>query len=202
VTFLEALATNRPMRRRSWWKRDPAGPGDRWLAMTIDGGWTWRDGSPAAEPQRPEYLCDDWEVAATESDRLALYFGYGAGGHFLRGPRLDSLDPEHDYPGFPWTAALLDTGLLKNGKVPDEPDGRVWWTCGGTPDLWHAFYWWDRSGDKRAACNSGFYVRGFAFEEREAAFAYACECWPKIVARQIHPLVLQPRRAYVVGALR
>jgi hypothetical protein len=108
-------------------------------------------------------------------DKLALYFGYGRGGHFLRGPLRDTLDPQQEYPGFPWSIGSLDCGLLKNGKVPDAPDGRVHWTCGGKPVLWHAFFWWDRSGDKRGASNSGFYVRGF---------------WPKVVERQRFPLVL------------
>ena len=124
-------------------------------------------------------------------NKLALYFGYGSGGHFLRGLRNDSLDPQDDCPGFPWTIGLLDTGLLKNGKVPDEPDGRVFWTCGKGDPLWFAFYWWDRSGDPRPACNSGFYVNGFALDERHAAFDFACAAWPAVVARQRHPLVLQ-----------
>lgn len=63
MTFLEALATGRPMRRKAWWKHMPGGPGDRWLVMDDDGEWTWQDGSPANPPMRPEYLCDDWEVA-------------------------------------------------------------------------------------------------------------------------------------------
>jgi hypothetical protein len=122
-------------------------------------------------------------------NKLALYFGYGSGGHFLRGLSRDTLDPQRDCPGFPWKIEHLDTGLLKNRKVPDDPDGRVHWTCGGTPDLWFAFFWWDRSGDKRGASNSGFYVRGF--DSARDAFAYACEQWPDVVARQAFPLVLE-----------
>lgn len=130
--------------------------------------------------------------------RLALYFGYSRapGGHWLRGlpgPHSDSLDPQRDIPGFPWGPGLMDGGLLVNGKVQDLPDGRVWWTCGGVRVLWHAFCWWDRSGDSRPASNSGFYVRGFEIDDREAAFAYACAAWDAVVARQAHPLVLQPR---------
>lgn len=127
------------------------------------------------------------------SEKIALYFGYGSGGHFLRGGRQSSLDPARDHPGFPWTINLLDTGLLKNGKIPDEPDGRVFSTAGGKPDLWIAFYWWDRSGDKRGASNSGFYVRGFEWADRAAAFAFAKEAWPAVVARQKFPLVLVER---------
>src|SRR5512143_3294197 len=102
--------------------------------------------------------------------KRALYFGCADScGHYLHG--FDhfrrSLDPQRDCPGFPWTIEHLDTGLLKNGKIPDSPDGRVHWTCGGRPSLWHAFFWWDRSGDKRGASNSGFYVEGFTLEQRD-----------------------------------
>jgi len=121
----------------------------------------------------------------------ALYFGYGQGGHFLRGLRHDSLYPQRDEPGFPWTMGQLDTGLLKNKRVSDDPDGRVHWTCGGTP-LWFAFFWWDRSGDSRPGSNSGFYVRDFNLEDRQAAFEFACSEWPDVVARQKFPLVVQP----------
>ena len=130
--------------------------------------------------------------------RIALYFGYGDGGHFLRGlpgRRFATIDTS-DVPGFPWTIGLLDSGLLNNGKVPDVPDGRVWWTCGGTDmatDTWHAFYWWDRSGDKRGASNSGFYVHGFAVEEQQQAFDFACATWPAVVARQQFPLTIARR---------
>jgi len=136
--------------------------------------------------------------------RRALYFGYGPGGHFLRFGEHDwrtSLHPEQDVPGFPWGCELLDTGLLKNRGVPDAPDGRVHCVCGGRPDLWFGFFWWDRSGDSRPACNSGFYVLGFeppevtrtsVEEAAPRAFAFACEQWPSIVKRQLHPLALQP----------
>lgn len=95
--------------------------------------------------------------------------------------------------GFPWTLGLLDGGLLRNGKREDIPDGRVYWTCGGTSldELWYAFYWWDRSVDKRGQCNSGFYVYGFKRDDAEAAFAYACTVYPNVVARQKFPLDLQ-----------
>ncbi len=84
----------------------------------------------------------------------------------------------------------MDAGLLKNGKRPDVCDGKVFWTCGGTT-LWYAFFWWDRSVDRRGACNSGFYVRGFGWPEAQAAFDYACAEFPNVVARQRHPLILQ-----------
>jgi hypothetical protein len=138
------------------------------------------------------------------ADNLALYFGFGSGGHFLRGvpfpdqSRSTSLDPVRDIPGFPWDIGLLDGGLLNNRKVVDWPDGRVNWTCGGRPDFWFAFFWWDRSGDTRGASNSGFYVR-WPMEtvtrenvEREAprALAFAADKWPDVIARQHFPLVL------------
>lgn len=130
--------------------------------------------------------------------KRALYFGYGSGGHFLRGGPRDTIDPQHDIPGFPWTIDLLNGGLLRNRKVRDDPDGRVHWTCGGSSTFWFAFFWWDRSGDRRGASNSGFYVSGFPTPTRETAdavaaeaFAFACAQWPEVVARQIHPLKLQ-----------
>ena len=131
--------------------------------------------------------------------KLALYFGSLDGdGHYLHGipPSISrwqrTIYPEKHIPGFPWTGGQLDGRLLQNGNILDDPDGRVWWTCGGIAVLWHAFYWWDRSKDERGASNSGFYVRGFTYEGREAAFAFACEKWPRVVERQRHPLVLQP----------
>ena len=125
------------------------------------------------------------------AERKALYFGYGDGGHFLRDTALRAQYwVRRDHPDLPWTEDFMDTGLLKNGKVPDRPDGRVHWTCGGRAALWYAFVWWDRSGDERPASNSGFYVRGFGHHEAAAAFAYACEQFPSIIARQLHPLRL------------
>ena len=121
-------------------------------------------------------------------EKLALYFGYGDGGHFVRGLSRMSLDPQRDCPGFPWTISHLDGGLLTNGKVLDKPDGRVHWTNGGNP-LWFAFFWWDRSGDSRPASNSGFYVRGFA--DAQQAFDFAKEKWPEVITRQKHVLVLE-----------
>jgi hypothetical protein len=122
------------------------------------------------------------------SEPLALHFGYRRGsGHCLQ-------DADGSRPTLrpPWSEGLMDTGLLQNGKVPDLPDGRVFWTCAGRPDLWLAFFWWDRSGDRRPNSNSGFYVRGFSHRDRRAAFDYACAQFPEVAARQRHPLSLQP----------
>jgi hypothetical protein len=136
----------------------------------------------------------------TEVIKRALYFGYGDGGHFLHdgNGRISSYKYEERYPGFPWDIGLLDAGLLKNRKVQDWPDGRVHWTCGGNP-MWIAFFWWDRSGDKRSASNSGFYVQGFNLvpkenrdEQLRAAFEFACSQWPDVIKRQEFPLALQP----------
>jgi hypothetical protein len=127
--------------------------------------------------------------------KRALYFGcWDRTGHYLHDPRGRVIwRPRDDLPDLPWTACLMDSGLLKNGKRPDSYDGKVYWTCGGRA-FWYAFYWWDRSVDRRGASNSGFYVRGFGWPEAEAAFAYACAEFPAVVARQEHPLVLQTPR--------
>lgn len=126
--------------------------------------------------------------------KLTLYFGcWDRPGHFLHDPRGLKLW-EREFPtGFPWDFGLMDGGLLRNGKVPDSPDGRVFWTCGGATAFWYAFYWWDRSVDKRGACNSGLYVRGFGWPEEHEAFAYACAQFPRVIARQKFPLVLQDK---------
>ena len=133
----------------------------------------------------------------------ALYFGYGNGGHFLRESPVSWrqwLDPKQADPTLPWTIGLMDTGLLKNRGVPDHPDGRVHWTCGGRTVFWFAFFWWDHSGDARPGSNSGFYVRGFepaaitrerVLEAAVEAFNYACGQWPAIIARQAFSLVLE-----------
>lgn len=124
--------------------------------------------------------------------KLALYFGcWDRPGHYLHRPNGEALhDAQRALPGFPWTAALMDTGLLDNGGRPDVYDGKVFWTCGGSP-FWYAFYWWDRSVDRRGNSNSGFYVRGFGWPEAQAAFDYACTQFPKVVSRQARPLILQ-----------
>lgn len=121
----------------------------------------------------------------------ALYFGcwlgaghylHEVGGHALYGRTFEDL---------PWGTALMDTGLLINGKVKDMPSGKVYWTCGGDKAFWYAFYWWDRSVDRRGNSHSGFYVRGFGYPEAQEAFDYACSQFPDVVKRQAFPLVLQ-----------
>lgn len=121
--------------------------------------------------------------------KRALYFGFGRGGHFLWVQPDRSIDPSA-VPGFPWGYDLLDTQLLKNRKVQDEPTGTVHWVHGGLP-LWIGFFWWDRSGDKRPASNSGFYVQGFSHLELQPALDFACKQWPHVIARQLYPLRLQ-----------
>jgi hypothetical protein len=126
--------------------------------------------------------------------RMALYFGCWSDlGHYLH-----YVGSRHLYddkpPDLPWDDGLMDTGLLKNGKVLDVPDGRVFWTAGGAKAFWYAFYWWDRSVDTRGASNSGFYVRGFGWPDARAAFDYACAQFPHVVERQKYPLVLQEHK--------
>lgn len=124
--------------------------------------------------------------------KLALYFGcWDRVGHYLHKPGGSTLwSPQREVPGFPWTEAHIDAGLLKNGKHADRYDGKVFWTCGGR-SFWYAFFWWDNSVDSRGASNSGFYVRGFGWPDAQAAFDYACGEFPGVVSRQKHPLILQ-----------
>jgi hypothetical protein len=135
------------------------------------------------------------ETSIAEGRRLgkvALYFGcWNQPGHFLHD--IHGRTVYDGYDDMPWGEGLMDSGLLKNGKILDIPDGRVFWTVGGAKAFWYAFYWWDRSIDTRGACNSGFYVRGFGWPEIKNAFDYACAQFPRVVARQRHPLVLQDR---------
>jgi len=131
--------------------------------------------------------------AAKALGPLALYFGcWNQTGHYLHRPGgMTMRRAERPGLGLPWDDALMDCGLLRNGKRPDAYDGRVFWTCGGLPAFWFAFFWWDRSVDRRGASNSGFYVRGFGLAEIQEAFDYACGQFPHVVARQRQPLVLQ-----------
>ena len=125
--------------------------------------------------------------------KLALYFGcYDNLGHFLHYAGGDKVrSAERAELGCAWSDGLMDGGLLTNGGRRDIIDGKVFWTAGGAKTFWYAFYWWDRSVDSRSAANSGFYVRGFGWPEAQQAFDYACAEFPRIVARQAHPLVLQ-----------
>ena len=137
---------------------------------------------------------DDAVSKGKELGKVALYFGcWNQAGHYIHDVSGNSeLNPKRLHAEIPWDIGLMDTGLLKNGNIPDVPTGKVYFTCGGLA-FWYAFYWWDRSVDTRGACNSGFYVRGFGHHDENAAFAYACEQFPHVVKRQKFPLVLQDR---------
>lgn len=136
----------------------------------------------------------------SDQKKRALYFGCrnkNEPGHYLQEGYKTMYDPPAEIA---FWSNVMDGTLLQNGRHPDVIDGRVWWTCGGQPDLWYAFFWWDRSGDSRSNSNSGFYVGGFAPEvltpetataNAELAFRYACEAYPYVVSRQRFPLVLQ-----------
>jgi hypothetical protein len=129
--------------------------------------------------------------AGKKLGRLALYFGcWNSPGHYLHDTRGHTLYTDRP-ADLPWDEYLMDATLLRNGMIPDVPDGRVFWTCGGKGAFWYAFYWWDRSVDRRGACNSGFYVRGFGYPEAQEAFDWACTQYPRIVDRQRYSLVLQ-----------
>lgn len=130
--------------------------------------------------------------------RRTLYFGFvhnyghglvGASGQVRRGIEMT--------PGFPWELAELDTRLLHQGQHPDVPDGKVFWLCAGRAlDPWHAFLWWDRSGDHRPAANSGLYVHGFEAGQEVQAFAYGCRILPGYVDRFVryHGVQLELQR--------
>jgi hypothetical protein len=124
--------------------------------------------------------------------KRAFYFGFieSQGHGLIEAGGWRTLQPDR-VEGFPWRFVHLDTGLLINGGHRDVVDGKVWWTCSSEP-LWIAFVWWDRSGDERGNSNSGFYVQGFDHTDLASAFEYACSAFPKVVARQRRPLVLQP----------
>lgn len=125
--------------------------------------------------------------------KRALYFGCCDSGHFLHRPDGFKVYYASEI-GIPWSPSLMDGDLLRNGKVKDFCDGSVFSTCGGRDQLWIAFYWWDRSGDSRPGSNSSFYVQGFKWEDRVAAFEYACEIFPQIIKRQKFPLILRDRK--------
>ena len=124
--------------------------------------------------------------------RCSYYFGcWNRPGHFWHNTQGGHIW-ENTPPDMPWVwRSLADGGLLRNGKHPDIYDGKVFWTCGGAKAFWYAFVWWDRSVDRRGACNSGLYVRGFGWPEANDAFEYGCAEFPSVIARQKHPLVLQ-----------
>jgi hypothetical protein len=136
----------------------------------------------------------------SDQTKRALYFGCldaNEPGHYLQEGHKTLYDTPAEIA---FWSDVMDGTLLKNGRHPDVVDGKVWWTCGGTPDLWYAFVWWDRSGDRRPNSNSGFYVGGFAPDvlspetakaNAALAFRYACEAYPCVVSRQRFPLVLQ-----------
>jgi hypothetical protein len=131
---------------------------------------------------------------------LALYFGcWRYAGHFLHDVSGHHLYDDRP-PDLPWDDGLMDATLLRNRKVRDLPDGRVYFTCGGEKAFWYAFCWWDRSADTRGACNSGFYVRGFGYPESQEAFAYACARFPHVVERQKFPLVLYDKAGPTLDA--
>lgn len=126
--------------------------------------------------------------------KMSLYFGcWKEAGHFLRDTNgWQVYDSNGKKPSdLPWDEGLMDGTLLRNGKVPGIVTGKVYWTCGGKDAFWYAFYWWDRSVDKRGACNSGIYVRGFDHREPQSAFEYGCSQFPHVIERQKFPLVLQ-----------
>ncbi len=90
-----------------------------------------------------------------------------------------------DLPALPY----LDGALLVEKGVKDNPDGYVYHgTLGGPTVLWHAFVWWDRSGDPRPSSHSGIYVCGYPVEFIDDAWRYGLNVWASIERRQLYPL--------------
>jgi hypothetical protein len=187
-----SVMAGRPSAWCSWEMRQLVGR-DPGPSYNLARNWShW--GSAASGPGRCTATwrrvgCDVSEIVVAETKR-ALYFGcLGEIGHYLHDAAGNIIWEASTVPGFPWSGRL-DSGLLKNGRCPDVYDGKVFWTCGGTP-LWLAFFWWDNSVDRRSGSNSGFYVQGFDHEQAQAALEYACSMFPEVVARQRQPLALQ-----------
>lgn len=121
----------------------------------------------------------------------AFYFGCldpERHGHFIyeNGVKC-SLDPARF--GIPWPIKMIDTGLLHLLGVKDEVTGIAYhsMTVNNEKKLWHAFVWWDRSGDTRPNSNSGFYVTGFDKDQKVEAFEFAKRYWPEVVERKGQP---------------
>ncbi len=125
-------------------------------------------------------------MCCVRPDVDCYHFGCMDGpGHYLRGPggtsRLSALERE-----LTTLFAGLDGTLCWNSPRSDrdrydrrdETEGRAFVSHRGG---WTALAFWDRSVDRRGACNSAFFVRGtltFAQIVRVAR-----HCWPKIWAR-------------------
>lgn len=120
----------------------------------------------------------------------ALYFGFankGSGGHHLRDTSLYPIHHGKHPESCPWTENYMDGGLLTDNNIQDVWDGKVYHFA---RDGWHAFVWWDRSGDERRNSNSGFYVSGV--DETDIAFEFAEEEYPEIIERQKFDLRIEP----------
>lgn len=109
-----------------------------------------------------------------------FYFGcIKEPGHYLwtrHGHRIHH--PSHpELPeDFPVRIHILDGGLLPPCKQEIEGQAALWFTDG-----WTIISFWDRSVDKRGACNSSFIVRGVhTFEE---AVKRAREVFPSVWRR-------------------
>lgn len=125
-------------------------------------------------------------------DIECFYFGCIDGpGHYFRGPGNTSrvYELEHELTTL---FAGIDGKLCWNSPRTtrdqydrrDETEGRAFVTHRGG---WTALAFWDRSVDRRGACNSAFFVRGtltFAQIVRVARHR-----WPKLWSRFTFPVV-------------
>jgi hypothetical protein len=117
------------------------------------------------------------------------YFGcWQEAGHYLRTP--DGRTGEYALPhDFPFRVHTLDGGFLPP-KLPETEGRATLFHING----WTVMTFWDRSVDKRGACNSSFVFRGkLTFAE---ACALAADKFPSVWNRFQFPVTeYQPERA-------
>ena len=108
-----------------------------------------------------------------------LYFGcIREPGHFLHSKKRGRV---RTHEGSPW-GVYIDAGILKDGKVPDHPNGTFTMT---KRDGWTAVALWDRSIDPRPGSHSTFIVE--ADVTSSELIEMAREQWPEVFGRKGFP---------------
>lgn len=101
------------------------------------------------------------------------------GGHYLFDPHMRTRWEKIEALPWGWTidGGLAPGGGVRIGRRP-EIEGHA---ALHHKDGWTALAWWDRSVDKRGACNAGLYANGtFTAEEM---LVLGREHFPQIMAR-------------------